>query len=66
MILPDFRDFNVKRNYDHKHLEDVIFKDVFFLSTEFLEDSIKALDGAEFKLLMALSLLSMREYGDNS
>ena len=66
MILPDFRDVDYKvekRVFAEK--EDVIFKDGFFISTDFLENSIKELDGAEFKLLMALSLLSMREYGDN-
>ena len=66
MILPDFRDVDYKvekRIFAEK--EDVIFKDGFFISTDFLENSIKVLDGAEFKLLMALSLLSMREYGDN-
>ena len=62
MILPDFRDVDYQAE---RGTEDTIFKDGFFISTEFLEDSIKELDGAEFKLLMALSLLSMKEYGDN-
>ena len=62
MILPDFRDVDYQAE---KETEDAIFKDGFFISTDFLEDSIKELDGAEFKLLMALSLLSMKEYGDN-
>lgn len=80
MILPDYRDFSVERDYNSEYssinedlskkrmlveTENKILKGGFFLSTEFLESSIKELDGAEIKMLIAISILSMEKFVDN-
>lgn len=80
MILPDYRDFSVERDYNSEYssinedlskkrmlveTENKILKGGFFLSTEFLKSSIKELDGAEIKMLIAISILSMEKFVDN-
>ena len=80
MILPDYRDFSVERDYNSEYssinedlskkrmlveTENKILKGGFFISTEFLESSIKELDGAEIKMLIAISILSMEKFVDN-
>ena len=80
MILPDYRDFSVERDYNSEYssinedlskkrmlveTENKILKGGFFLSTEFLKSSIRELDGAEIKMLRAISILSMEKFVDN-
>lgn len=80
MILPDYRDFSVERDYNSEYssinedlskkrmlveTENKILKGGFFLSTEFLKSSIRELDGAEIKMLIAISILSMEKFVDN-
>ena len=80
MILPDYRDFSVERDYNSEYssinedlskkrmlveTENKILKGGFFLSTEFLKSSIRELDGAEIKMLIAISILSMENFVDN-
>ena len=80
MILPDYRDLSVERDYNSEYssinedlskkrmlveTENKILKGGFFLSTELLESSIKELDGAEIKMLITISILSMEKFVDN-